>query len=60
MNDEVLLLPVRNNANMHDGFLVPVRVINRRTRFGKEHVLVEPVAGQGTRWVDANTLQKGQ
>jgi hypothetical protein len=36
------------------GVMVPVEVVDARTRYGREDVLVRPYRGRGSAWVEAN------
>ncbi len=43
------------NATAHlqsEGMLVPVQILDARVSFGKIHVQVTPVGGEGNTWVD--------
>lgn len=39
-----------------DGLAVRVRIINTRTRFGHIDLLVEPINGTGTKWVEKHRV----
>lgn len=39
-----------------DGFRIPVRIDDARMAFGRTDVLVTPIHGSGTRWVDASRV----
>ena len=40
-----------------DGLQVRVRILDGRTAYGREDLLVTPVAGEGQRWVSAERVR---
>jgi hypothetical protein len=40
-----------------DGLKVKVKVIDSRKSFGRDDVLITPIAGSGEKWIDLNSLQ---
>jgi hypothetical protein len=40
-----------------EGFIIEVRVINKKNSYGNDRYLIEPIAGKGQKWVDAGRLK---
>lgn len=45
-----------SSSNSGDRVRVDVRILDARTAFGREDVLVEPVAGAGKTWVSLDNV----
>ena len=54
---EMLQVGARGLLRVEGDLLVPVRVLDARSRWGKRDLLVMPVDGEGSKWVEEDRVR---